>query len=72
MRCKRSFRQANPMFWPQSGTHDTEAYDLFLRGEYEFHQAESSLAQTPTIVPTGFTGRRWHAIQILSRLLRSS
>jgi TolB-like protein/Flp pilus assembly protein TadD len=25
-------------------THDTEAYDLFLRGEYEFHQAESSLA----------------------------
>src|SRR5215813_10208463 len=26
------------------GTHDTEAYDLFLRGEYELHQAESSLA----------------------------
>ena len=25
-------------------THDTEAYDLFLRGEYEFHQAEGSLA----------------------------
>src|SRR5215471_15349782 len=25
-------------------THDTEAYDFFLRGEYEFHQAESSLA----------------------------
>jgi serine/threonine protein kinase len=25
-------------------THDTEAYDLFLRAEYEFHQAESSLA----------------------------
>jgi serine/threonine protein kinase/Tfp pilus assembly protein PilF len=25
-------------------THDMEAYDLFLRGEYEFHQAESSLA----------------------------
>jgi tetratricopeptide (TPR) repeat protein len=24
-------------------THDTEAYDRFLRGEYEFHQAESSL-----------------------------
>ena len=24
-------------------THDTEAYDLFLRGEYEFRQAESSL-----------------------------
>jgi TolB-like protein/Tfp pilus assembly protein PilF len=22
-------------------THDTEAYDLFLRGEYEFHQAEN-------------------------------
>jgi serine/threonine protein kinase/tetratricopeptide (TPR) repeat protein len=25
-------------------THDAEAYDLFLRGEYEFHQAESSPA----------------------------
>src|SRR4030095_6103150 len=25
-------------------THNTEAYDLFLRGEYEFHQGESSLA----------------------------
>ena len=24
-------------------THDTEAYDLFLRGEYEFHQATSTL-----------------------------
>src|SRR5262249_25639495 len=26
-----------------AGTHDAEAYDLFLRGEYEFHQAESVL-----------------------------
>jgi TolB-like protein/class 3 adenylate cyclase/Flp pilus assembly protein TadD len=26
-----------------AGTRDTEAYDLFLRGEYEFHQAESRL-----------------------------
>jgi TolB-like protein/class 3 adenylate cyclase/Tfp pilus assembly protein PilF len=26
------------------GTRDAEAYDLFLRGEYEFHQAESILA----------------------------
>jgi TolB-like protein/Tfp pilus assembly protein PilF len=25
-------------------TQDTEAYDLFLRGEYEFHQADSSQA----------------------------
>ena len=25
-------------------TSDTEAYDLFLRGEYEFHQAENSPA----------------------------
>jgi len=24
-------------------THDTEAYDLFLRGEYEFHQTETTL-----------------------------
>jgi serine/threonine protein kinase/Tfp pilus assembly protein PilF len=28
-----------------AGTRDAEAYDLFLRGEYEFHQAESSLAR---------------------------
>src|SRR6201993_3920379 len=27
-----------------AATRDTEAYDLFLRGQYEFHQAESSLA----------------------------
>jgi TolB-like protein/Tfp pilus assembly protein PilF len=27
-----------------AGTRDTEAYDLFLRGEYEFHQAESVLS----------------------------
>jgi TolB-like protein/Tfp pilus assembly protein PilF len=27
-----------------AGTRDTEAYDLFLRGEYEFHQAENVLA----------------------------
>jgi TolB-like protein/Tfp pilus assembly protein PilF len=26
------------------GTRDAEAYDLFLRGEYELHQAESSVA----------------------------
>jgi len=26
-----------------AGTHDTQAYDLFLRGEYEFNQAESIL-----------------------------
>jgi TolB-like protein len=26
-----------------AGTHDAQAYDLFLRGEYEFHQAESNL-----------------------------
>jgi len=26
------------------GTRDAEAYDLFLRGEYEFHQAETILA----------------------------
>ena len=27
-----------------AGTHDTQAYDLFLRAEYEFNQAESLLA----------------------------
>jgi TolB-like protein/Tfp pilus assembly protein PilF len=26
-----------------AGTRDAEAYDLFLRGEYEFHRAESTL-----------------------------
>jgi TolB-like protein/Tfp pilus assembly protein PilF len=28
-----------------AGTRDAEAYDLFLRGEYEFHQAQSSLVE---------------------------
>ncbi len=28
-------------------THDTEAYDLFLKGEYEEHQAESALIVEP-------------------------
>jgi len=27
-----------------AGTHDAQAYDLFLRGEYEFNQAETLLA----------------------------
>ena len=27
-----------------AGTHDPEAYDLFLKGEYELHQAERGLA----------------------------
>ena len=27
-----------------ASTHDPEAHDLFLRGEYEFHQAQSTLA----------------------------
>ncbi len=31
------------LFWPQP-THDAEAYDLFLKGEYEFRQAQSSIA----------------------------
>jgi hypothetical protein len=53
-------------------THDTEVYDLFLRGEYEFHQAQSSFAADALAVPTRFTGRRWHAIQILPWLLRGS
>jgi TolB-like protein/Tfp pilus assembly protein PilF len=30
------------------GTRDAEAYDLFLRGEYEFHQAESIFADLDT------------------------
>jgi TolB-like protein/Flp pilus assembly protein TadD len=29
---------------PAHEQHNTEAYDLFFKGEYEFHQAESSLA----------------------------
>jgi TolB-like protein/Tfp pilus assembly protein PilF len=35
-------------------TPDTEAYDLFLRGEYEFHQAESSLARDALDRADGF------------------
>jgi TolB-like protein len=39
-------------------TRDTEAYDLFLKGEYEEHQAESVLSPKP------FIGKRWHEIRI--------
>ena len=53
-------------------TENTEAYDLFLRGQYEFHQAESSLAADAYDRATRFTGRRWPAIQTLPRPLRSS
>ena len=37
-----------------------------------FTKPKAAWPQTPTIVPTRFTGRRWHAIQILPRPLRSS
>src|SRR5437667_8551850 len=41
--CKPSFlpRQSNAL--ATAPTRDTEAYDLFLKGEYEEHQAESAL-----------------------------
>ena len=32
-----------------------------------FTRPKAVSAQTPTIVPTRFTGRRWHAIQTLPR-----
>jgi serine/threonine protein kinase/tetratricopeptide (TPR) repeat protein len=35
-------------------TQDTEAYDLFFRGQYEFHQAESSLAPADFDRAAGF------------------
>src|SRR5262249_30584846 len=37
-----------------AGTRDAEAYDLFLRGEYEFHQAESTLAADAYDRPDAF------------------
>src|SRR5207253_1024239 len=39
-------------------THDTEAYDLFLRGEYELHQAESSTATDLSILRAEARGNR--------------
>ncbi len=39
------------------GTRDAEAYDLFLRGEYEFHQAESILASDAYDRADGFYRR---------------
>ena len=53
-------------------TRNAEAYDLFLRGEYEFHQAESRETAGAYDRADGFTDRPWHAIQILPRPLRSS
>jgi TolB-like protein/class 3 adenylate cyclase len=40
-----------------AGTHDTQAYDLFLRGEYELHQAESVLASDAFDRADGFFGQ---------------
>jgi len=51
-------------------TENTEAYDFFLRGQYEFHQAQSSLAADAYDRADAFYGRRWHAIQTLPRPLR--
>jgi len=54
-------------------TPDTEAYNLFLRGEYELHQADNPENMgPPLIVPTRFTDRRWRAMQTLPKLLRGS
>jgi TolB-like protein/Tfp pilus assembly protein PilF len=42
LRAKLSTSESNAL--ASVGTRDPEAYDLFLRGEYELHQAESILA----------------------------
>src|SRR5207245_8035449 len=42
LRAKLSPSQSNAL--ATAPTRDTEAYDLFLKGEYEEHQAESALS----------------------------
>ena len=49
-------------------TQNTEAYDLFLRAQYEFHKAESSLAADAYDRADAFYRQRWSAIQILLQL----
>ena len=43
-RCKRNSPDARNKCWQLNRQTMPEAYDLFLRGQYEFHQAENSLA----------------------------
>ena len=45
---------------------------FFCEASMSFTKPKAVWPQTPTIVPTRFTDRRWHAIQILPRLLRRS
>jgi TolB-like protein/Flp pilus assembly protein TadD len=45
LRAKLSPSQSNAL--AAAPTRDTEAYDLFLKGEYEQHQAESALSAEP-------------------------
>jgi tetratricopeptide (TPR) repeat protein len=60
---------------PSVQTHDTEAYDLFLRGQYEFHQAESGLAADALDRADGFyrqaLARDANFVEAASELARS-
>ena len=47
MRFRRNFRLTKPNALATAPTKDTEAYDLFLKGEYEEREAEGSLKAEP-------------------------
>ena len=47
MRCNRNSRPPRPAPWRRRPTKDPEAYDSFLKGEYEEREAESSLKAEP-------------------------
>ncbi len=49
-----------------SPTQDSEAYDLFLKGEYEEHQAENLLQPNRSIKPLPITSKHWRVIRILA------
>src|SRR5215208_7322409 len=60
------------MSWPRRGQRIRKLM-IFSDGvSMSFARQRAVWLQTPTIVPTPFTGRRWHAIQTLPRPPRTS
>ena len=56
LQAKLSPNEANTL--TAAPTQNAEAYDLFLKGEYEEREAEGSLRQSRSIVRPPFTNRR--------------
>jgi len=69
---RRSFLRANRLPWPQRLRVNPEAYDLFLKGEYQERQAES--AENRELFDRAETsiGKRWRGIRVSRLPMRGS